>query len=65
LLLPSCHGQLQSKQVVEGQDQQRMFAAEKGFLGQRLQRMLEIELAKKCIVDQLFFTTKIFAKKRH
>jgi hypothetical protein len=63
LLLSSHHGQLQSKQVVEEQDQQRMFATEKGFLGQSLQRMLEIELAKKCIVDQHFFYYQILRQK--
>jgi len=42
---------LQNKQVVEEQDQQRMFAIEKRCLGQSLQKILAIELAKKCIVD--------------
>ncbi len=32
-----------------------MFAPKKGCLGQSLQRMLGIELAKKCVVDQIFF----------
>jgi len=54
-LLPSCHRQLQNKQVVEEQDQQRMFVAKNGCLGQSLQRMFGIKLAKKCIVDQHFF----------
>jgi len=42
---------LQNKQVVEEQNQQRMFVIEKICLGQSLQRMLGIELAKKCIAN--------------
>jgi hypothetical protein len=62
-LLPSCHQQLQNKQVVEEQDQQRMFVAKNGCLGQNLQRMFGIKLAKKCAIDQHFFKCQFFCQK--
>jgi hypothetical protein len=53
---------LQSKQVVKEQDQQKMFVAKKRCLGQSLQRMLGIELAKKCIASTFFLLPKFSPK---
>jgi hypothetical protein len=59
----SCSRLLQSKQVVKEQDQQIIFVAEKGCLRQSFQTMLRIKVAKKCVVDQLFFNYQNFDQK--
>jgi hypothetical protein len=59
----SCSRLLQSKQVVKEQDQQIIFVVEKGYLRHSFQRMLGIEVAKKCVVDQLFFYYQNFHPK--